>query len=104
MSSINSIQSGSGAVPSTSGSGASGELAKFESQLSDWVHCPSCKTPEGKAKIAEITSKIDAIKNEMKRVEETKASSQAANAESTLTQAARAIRFDGLGAWVSTQA
>jgi hypothetical protein len=104
MSSINSIQSGSGAVPSTSGSGASGELAKFESQLSDWVHCPSCKTPEGKAKIAEITSKIDAIKNEMKRVEETKASSHAADAEPAAISAPRSVRFDGLGAWVNTQA
>ena len=51
---------------------AGGELAKLESQLSDWVHCPSSKTSAGKAKIAEITDKIDAIKVSVKKAEDNK--------------------------------
>ena len=45
------------------------DLAKAEGQLADWVACPSCKTPEGKAKIEEISAKVDAIKSKMVAVE-----------------------------------
>ena len=36
-------------------------------QLADWVTCPSAKTPEGKAKIQQITSKLDSIKEQIKK-------------------------------------
>lgn len=36
-------------------------------QLADWVTCPSAKTPEGKAKIEQITSKLDSIKDQIKQ-------------------------------------
>jgi hypothetical protein len=38
-------------------------------QQSDWVHCASSETPEGKAKIAEISDKISAIKRQMQSAE-----------------------------------
>lgn len=106
MSSLSSVQSGSVSVPTSTGSAgiASGELAKYESQLSDWVHCPSCKTSTGKAKIAEITAKIDAIKAEMKKVDDAKKSASVTNQESAQQVVAQGLRFDGQGAWVSTQA
>ena len=53
------------------GGGFDVELAKYQSQLSDWVHCPSCKTPQGKAKIAEITARIDAIRARSAQREQT---------------------------------
>ncbi|MEI7611644.1 MAG: hypothetical protein WCK63_01980 [Betaproteobacteria bacterium] len=44
-------------------------LAQYESQLADWKSCPSCKTPEGKAKITELTSKISEIKQRQNAAE-----------------------------------
>lgn len=38
------------------------QLATAQAKLDDWVTCPSHVTPEGKAKIAEFTNKVDAIK------------------------------------------
>ena len=106
MSSISSVQPGSVSVPTSPGSAgiATGELAKYESQLSDWVHCPSCKTSAGKAKIAEITAKIDAIKAEMKKVDDAKKSASATNQEPAQHSVAKSLRFDSRGTWVSTQA
>ena len=49
--------------------GLEARLAQYETKLSDWVHCASCKTPEGKAKIAEITDKINEIKQLQKAAE-----------------------------------
>jgi hypothetical protein len=43
------------------------QLARCEAQLSDWITCPSGKTPEGKAIIAKISSKISDIKQRMKQ-------------------------------------
>ena len=68
-----------GAIGSTGVAGPSGfgkstagfevQLAHYEIQLSDWINCPSCKTPEGKAKIAEISAKISDIRQRMKSAE-----------------------------------
>ena len=68
-----------GAIGSTGVAGPSGfgkstagfevQLAHYEIQLSDWINCPSCKTPEGKAKIAEISDKISNIRQRMKSAE-----------------------------------
>ena len=60
------------ASPSAFGKSTAGfevQLAHYEIQLSDWINCPSCKTPEGKAKIAEISAKISDIRQRMKSAE-----------------------------------
>ena len=95
MASIDIISSG-GNSTSTSGvdappATASADLAKLQSQLSDWVHCPSSKTSAGKAKIAEITDRIDAIKAKVEKSDVEKI-------------APHGLRLDGLGAWVNEQA
>jgi hypothetical protein len=92
-------------VPSPSGSASSGsgELAKCESQLSDWVNCPSSKTSAGKAKIAEITGKIQTIKAQMKKAEDAKAV-PAAQTHAVPVPLAQALRFDGIGSWLDMHA
>ncbi len=84
---------------------ASSELARLETQLSDWVHCPSCKTPAGKAKIAEISDKIEAIKAQVKTAEDAKATARRSNeiVESSKA-AAGSVRLDGLGQWLNERA
>jgi len=84
---------------------ASAELAKLESQLSDWVDCPSGKTSAGRAHIADITGQIDALKAQVKKAAVQKApdaapmrSAEAANAGGPR------IRLDGLGANLDVQA
>ena len=114
MSTVNSIQSSScvTCASSASAASASSELAKFETQLSDWVHCPSSKTSAGKAKIAEITDRIESIKAQMKQAEDAKVFADAATttaAAETFIQhapsqtAGPALRFDGTGTWVNMQ-
>ena len=110
MSSIGSIdgtQAGS-ALPAGSAhapANASTELAKLESQLSDWVDCPSGKTSAGEAHIAAITGQIDAIKAQVKKAEEQKAS-HAASPQSVegASSAGPRIRLDGLGTQLDAQA
>lgn len=48
---------------------ASSELDRLEKQLSDWVNCASAKTSAGRAKIAEISGKIGAVKARSEHVE-----------------------------------
>ena len=50
--------------------GLDAALAKSQSQLADWVCCPSATTSTGKAKIAEISDRIDAIKAQMQKAEQ----------------------------------
>lgn len=50
--------------------GLEAQLAKLQTQLADWVNCPSCKTPEGKAKIAEINAKIKDVEQRMQAKEQ----------------------------------
>lgn len=84
---------------------ASGELAKLEGQLSDWVHCASSKTSAGKAKIEEISGKIETIKVQVRSAEDEKVKQdpQVVTNESS-NSSARGLRFDGLGAWLNVQA
>ncbi len=49
-----------------SSAGLAARLARVQSQLADWVSCPSCKTPEGKAKIAELSNQIADLEQRMK--------------------------------------
>ena len=46
------------------------QIASYEVKLADWVNCPSCKTPEGKAKIADIRSKIAGLKQQKQAIEQ----------------------------------
>lgn len=96
--SFNSLQS-SGAVAVPRPAAADGQLAKCESQLSDWVHCPSGKTPAGRAKIAEISDQIATLKAQIKEADE----SRPAPAPTPVQQADR-IRYDGQGGWLNLQA
>lgn len=62
---IGAIASSNYAVQQGSGKSTAGleaQLAQYETKLADWVSCPSCKTPEGKAKIAELTEKVSELK------------------------------------------
>jgi hypothetical protein len=56
--------------------GLDADLAKAESQLADWVHCPSSKTPEGKAKIAQCQSNVDQIKAKLKAADDASSASR----------------------------
>ena len=56
-----------GAGQSTAGLDA--QLAQYQTKLADWQNCPACKTPEGKAKIAEYSNKIGEIKQRMQAAE-----------------------------------
>jgi hypothetical protein len=38
------------------------QLARYQAQLADWMSCPSCNTPEGKAKIRELSDKVSETK------------------------------------------
>ena len=68
------------ALPSAGGRGGSSSerrppdldarLNSCRGQLEDWVTCPSAKTPEGKAKIKEITTRFEAIKQQIKTADE----------------------------------
>lgn len=105
LSGLNSCRAQAAGGSSQPPAAASGELAKLETQLSDWVHCPSSKTSAGKAKIAEITDKIDGIKVKVKKAEDDKARSPTSiEATQPARPAAQNLRFDGQGVWLSMQA
>jgi hypothetical protein len=44
-------------------------LSRYETQLADWCHCPSGKTPEGKKKIADLLQKAGATREEIRQIE-----------------------------------
>ncbi len=50
------------------------QLEKYKVALADWVNCPACNTPDGKAKIAELSSRIADIETELKAAETATAS------------------------------
>jgi hypothetical protein len=70
---------------STSSSGAAGQattsrgsregleakLDTFKKQLNDWVTCASAKTPEGKKKIADLTTKVSTTEARIKELDKT---------------------------------
>ena len=67
------------AIGATAPSGASGispsaggvlqaQLNRYEVQLADWCNCPAGKTPEGKEKIRELTSKADGVRAQLDRI------------------------------------
>jgi hypothetical protein len=46
------------------------DLVKYQGQLSDWVHCVAAATPEAKAKIEEISARINEIKDAMQKADQ----------------------------------
>ena len=65
--------------PASTGRSAAGleaQLDQYKIQLADWVNCPSCKTSEGKAKIAEISGKISEIQMRINEAPVTQSNSQ----------------------------
>ncbi len=46
------------------------QLETVRGQLQDWVTCPSSKTPEGKAKIRQITEQFEAVKQQIKKADD----------------------------------
>ena len=64
--------------PRTSAATLEAQLNRYEIQLADWCHCGSAKTPEGKAKIQEITDKADAVKAQLEKINQAKPAQQAA--------------------------
>jgi hypothetical protein len=43
------------------------QVRTYRAQLADWVTCPSAKTPQGKEKIEQISAKLEAVKNQIKK-------------------------------------
>jgi hypothetical protein len=85
MSTITATSAGSAAA-GTSGQGAGAlqaQKAQCERQLADWVHCVSASTPEGKAKIAEYSSKLSAINAQLKKADDARQAGQAQPAIAT---------------------
>jgi hypothetical protein len=56
------------------------ELSTARAKLSDWVTCPSAKTPEGKNEIKKATDKLDVVKAAIKKVDDAGAPAPAASA------------------------
>jgi len=95
-------------VPAPAPVNADAQLAKYQSQLSDWVQCPSGKTPEGKAKIAELTDKIQSLKSQMKQADEVQRTPPAASAPPQGPEPERpatrsGLRLDAQGIFIDLQ-
>jgi len=61
--------SGAGSAGSRQSVGLDAQLAQCQRQLGDWTACASAKTPEGRAKIQELSDKIGQIKAEMQKAD-----------------------------------
>ncbi len=55
-----------------SSAGLETQLDKCKIQLADWVSCPSHTTPEGQAKITEISNKISELEQRIKTADAVK--------------------------------
>lgn len=56
-----------GAATASASPSLNAQLNTCRAQLQDWVTCPSAKTPEGKAKIDQITSRMEAIRAQIEK-------------------------------------
>ena len=81
------------------------EVEKLQRQYESWANCSSSKTSQGKAKIDEISVKLEAAKQELKKAEESK------SVEKTLSVPINgpvghkpSLRLDGLGTYVDEMA
>lgn len=78
---------------SASAAGLEARLAQYEIQLADWVNCPSCKTAEGKAKIAELSDKVLEIKQRIAAADANKAKLRPATPD--LPASANSVEYPG---------
>jgi hypothetical protein len=104
--SISAVAGTAASAPASSGSGLDAELAKCEGQLSDWVHCPSAKTPEGKEKIAEISARLDTLKARIAKRDHQPASTSApsSNEDQNPRKAVGGAALNGLGGYLDVYA
>ena len=63
------------------------DLAKSQGELSDWVHCASSKTLQGKAKIEEISARISLIKAKIEESDSAKGASPSMTKSSDASRA-----------------
>lgn len=58
---------GSSLLPAAAGNlstrGLGAQLDQYQKQLSELESCPSCKTPAGQSKVAELTGRINALQH-----------------------------------------
>lgn len=66
-------------------SGLDVQLDRYKVQLADLINCSSCKTPEGKAKIQELSDKIAAIEQKIEAPQPQKQASLVAKSETLAT-------------------
>jgi len=117
MGSIAAVFSATAAGGSVGGSAGTGALeaqkTQCERQLSDWVNCASAKTPEGKAKIAEFTTKLATINAQIQQAGKAREQAGSAatrpdtadNASNATTKAAPGAHlFSPLGSRLDTYA
>jgi hypothetical protein len=71
---------GAAAAAKPSAGNLDARKTKVEAQLADWVHCDSSKTPEGKAKVQQLTDQLDAIKAQLKAADDAKVKADQASA------------------------
>jgi hypothetical protein len=109
-SAVPSIPTPGGVSPSV----LNAQLAKYQTQLADWESCPSCKTPEGKAKIADLQEKIrniqlriqsvDDIKTSGVNFQDTNGNEATKNPGDTSTTTGPVLKTSGVGSLLSVYA
>jgi septal ring factor EnvC (AmiA/AmiB activator) len=65
------LSAAAGAAPARRAPSLDAELNTARAQLEDWVTCPSATTPEGKAKIAQLSAKAESIKSRIAQADAT---------------------------------
>ncbi|MDB5801036.1 MAG: hypothetical protein JWL63_1975 [Rhodocyclales bacterium] len=78
--------------------GLEAQVDTLKKQLCDWVTCPSAKTPEGKAKIEDLTNKLNSTEARIKQIDKTQIdrtqTSRAANSGSITANEQAAAALD----------
>ena len=49
------------------------QLSRYQTQLADWCNCPGGKTAEGKKIITDLQQKADAVKMQLKQIDDARA-------------------------------
>ena len=76
---VSSVGAGpSGFIPGAAPTRTSleGEVATCRKQMADWVTCPSASTPEGKAKIKDISERMSAAQSRLDALPATRSAPQ----------------------------
>ncbi len=69
--------------------GLEARLERYQKELSDCVNCDSAKTPEGKQKIQDVSSKISEIKTRIEEIAAAKSKTQPAKINAAVSAASR---------------